>query len=244
MVRHAALPTVRRPAEGAMRVTPTTPLAPVACHEERHARLVPHPMRAAKAGPLLRVEDRSGEAFTGGAAKSFKRMCSEFGIDTAHLRFTYAVRCHARKLTDTSAKACNGFLAAEIERIDPDMIVCVGSLPLRTVAGPSYGIESCAGSPFEHEVLGRKRRMLAIWSPQYMHVFTEKMDKWCEQFQTLAGMIDGSVKIGRGLGTYVQIKTAKEAAAALDAIQTGDVAVDLETNSLDPKRKEIGRAHV
>jgi uracil-DNA glycosylase family 4 len=184
-------------------------------------------------------EDRSGEAFTGGAAKSFKRMCGEFGIDTAHLRFTYAVRCHARKLTDTSAKACNGFLAAEIERIDPDMIVCVGSLPLRTVAGPSYGIESCAGSPFEHEVLGRKRRMLAIWSPQYMHVFTEKMDKWCEQFQTLAGMIDGSVKIGRGLGTYVQIKTAKEAAAALDAIQTGDVAVDLETNSLDPKRKDV-----
>lgn len=186
-----------------------------------------------------RKEDTKGESFIGSAFRDFSHMCDEFKIDKSKLRFTYAVRCHVHKVSDTAAKACNGFLAAEIQKVDPDIIVCVGSLPLKTIAGPTYGIESSAGSPFQQGVLGRSRTMLAVWSPQYMRVFSEKIDQWCNQFKTLAGLIDGSVKVGKGLGKYKHIKSADEAVAALDAITSGDVAVDLETNTLDPRRKHV-----
>lgn len=182
-----------------------------------------------------RKEDQQGEAFIGSDAGWIKRALGNAGIDHRTVRATYAVRCCTFKPTDTTLKACNGYLRNEIERIDPEVIVPIGAAALKAVVGPEYRIMSCAGTAFRRRVAGKRRVVFPMLSPAYIRVNDVQAGDWQDAWNRLGALLDGDEQVLDGLGVYKEITSAEEAARMLDAITEGDCSTDLETNTLDPR---------
>lgn len=94
------------------------------------------------------MEDLSGRPFVGPAGKLLDRALSELGIERSQLYLTNAVkhfrferrgkrRLH-RNPEVSHMQACRGWLAGEIERVRPQVIVCLGSIAALAVFGQGF----------------------------------------------------------------------------------------------------------
>src|SRR5512133_4220508 len=102
------------------------------------------------------AEDLSGLPFVGPAGKLFDRALEELGIDRARLYVTNAVkhfkferrgksRLH-RSPNPAEQRACRLWLEGEIERIHPDVIVCLGAIAARNILGTRFGLMKQRGT--------------------------------------------------------------------------------------------------
>jgi probable DNA metabolism protein len=93
-------------------------------------------------------EDRTGRPFVGPAGQLLDRALAEAGLDRSTLYVTNAVKHFAfeergtkrihRTPRTSEVTACRPWLAAEIEALDPAVILCVGATAARAVAGPTF----------------------------------------------------------------------------------------------------------
>src|SRR5215204_4812282 len=101
------------------------------------------------------VEDRKGLPFVGPAGKLLDRALVEAGIDrdqayvtnaVKHFRFTQSGK---RRLHQTPGPehvaACKPWLAAELELIDPELVVCLGATAAKALLGSSFRITKQRG---------------------------------------------------------------------------------------------------
>ncbi len=120
-------------------------------------------------------EDLAGKPFVGPAGKLFDRALDDAGIDRGALYVTNAVkhfkfeprgkaRLHKRANAEEQA-ACRPWLAAEIGRIDPEAIVCLGAMAAQAVFGSSFRLMAQRGEWLE---LPDGRRALATVHPSYL----------------------------------------------------------------------------
>lgn len=120
-------------------------------------------------------EDLSGKPFVGPAGKLFDRALEAAGIDRGQLYVTNAVkhfkfeprgkvRLHKRANAVEQA-ACRPWLAAEIDRIAPDGIVCMGAMAAQAVFGSSFRLMAQRG---EWLTLPDGRKALATVHPSYL----------------------------------------------------------------------------
>jgi DNA polymerase len=104
-------------------------------------------------------EDRQGRPFVGPAGGVLERALSEAGIDRAKVYVTNAVkhfkfeergkrRIH-KKPSTSEVNACSPWLAAEIRRLGPRVIVCLGATALGAVVGPGVQITRVRGMALE-----------------------------------------------------------------------------------------------
>lgn len=201
-----------------------------------------------KCAPILVVfdcpssnEDGTGNSFSGKHAANVIRELARVEIPVDDYRMTYAVRCYTPDVKDTAIKACSAFLANEIERVDPVIIVPFGAKALKAIVGPGHTIDSCAGMPFKVECAGKERTIFPMHSPGRIYIDESLVDAWKQGFVDLAAVHSGEATPEAGLGEYKHIKTAKRAVAMLDAIVDGEVSIDLETNTLSPHDTKIKR---
>ena len=93
-------------------------------------------------------EDLSGHPFVGPAGQLLNRALQELGIDRNTLYLTNAVkhfryerrgkkRIHSKPQV-THINACRPWLLAEIEQVNPKVIVCLGASAARAVFGPGF----------------------------------------------------------------------------------------------------------
>ena len=105
-------------------------------------------------------EDRQGRPFVGPAGRLFDRALREAGIDRLAVYLTNAVkhfkfeergkrRIH-KKPNGTEIKACRPWLQAEIELIQPSIIVCLGATAAQSVFGPAWRVTKERGRFVEH----------------------------------------------------------------------------------------------
>ncbi|HCC55731.1 MAG TPA: uracil-DNA glycosylase [Solibacterales bacterium] len=91
------------------------------------------------------VEDQTGRPFTGPAGRLLDRAMEEAGIDRSQVYVTNAVkhfkfeqrgkrRIH-EKPNIAEISACHPWLAAEIEAIQPELLVCLGATAGRSIMG-------------------------------------------------------------------------------------------------------------
>ena len=95
-------------------------------------------------------EDRAGRPFVGPAGRLLRRLLGEAGIDPAAMFLTNAVKHFRfefrgkRRMHKTPVQreidACNIWLRREIERIQPKVIVTLGTTALRAVLGEKLAI--------------------------------------------------------------------------------------------------------
>lgn len=94
------------------------------------------------------MEDLSGRPFVGPAGQMLDRALAEVGLDRAHMYLTNAVkhfrfdrrgrhRLH-RNPEPSHVQACRSWLAGEIERVRPDIIVCMGATAALAVFGARF----------------------------------------------------------------------------------------------------------
>lgn len=94
------------------------------------------------------MEDLSGRPFVGPAGQLLDRALAELGLDRAQLYLTNAVkhfrferrgkfRLH-RNPEPSHVAACRGWLAGEIERVRPHIIVCLGATAALAVFGNDF----------------------------------------------------------------------------------------------------------
>lgn len=121
------------------------------------------------------AEDLSGRPFVGPAGKLFDRALAELGIDRARLYVTNAVkhfrfeqrgkvRLH-RNPERTHVDACAPWLAAELARVDPRVVVCLGATAAQAVLGRGFRLMAQRGT---WQVLGEGRRAFATVHPSWV----------------------------------------------------------------------------
>ena len=101
------------------------------------------------------VEDRKGEPFVGPAGRLLDRALADAGIDRTqtyvtnavkHFRFTLTPK---RRLHQTPGPehiaACRPWLEAELELIDPELVVCLGATAAKALLGSSFRITKQRG---------------------------------------------------------------------------------------------------
>ena len=95
-------------------------------------------------------EDRAGRPFIGPAGQLLDRALVDAGIDRGRVYVTNAVkhfkwegrgkwRIHKRPST-AEIVACHPWLEAEIERVKPKMIICLGAVAAQSLFGPQFRI--------------------------------------------------------------------------------------------------------
>lgn len=120
-------------------------------------------------------EDLGGKPFIGPAGKLFDRALEAAGVDRDALYVTNAVkhfkfeprgktRLHKRANAQEQA-ACRPWLAAEIDRIRPDAIVCMGAMAAQAVFGASFRLMAQRGEWID---LPDGRRAMATVHPSYL----------------------------------------------------------------------------
>jgi uracil-DNA glycosylase family protein len=104
-------------------------------------------------------EDRQGKPFVGNAGKLFDRALEEAGVVRSEVYVTNAVkhfkweergkrRIH-KKPSAAEINACHPWLEAEIEIIEPDIIVCLGATAAQSLMGRSFRVTADRGKFFE-----------------------------------------------------------------------------------------------
>jgi DNA polymerase len=103
-------------------------------------------------------EDRAGEPFVGPAGELLDDALAEAKVDRKSIYLTNAVK-HFRHHTSPSGKrrlhdkpgvvhitACHPWLAAELKKVAPEVIVCLGATASRAVLGRTVPISSVRGT--------------------------------------------------------------------------------------------------
>lgn len=97
-------------------------------------------------------EDREGEPFVGPAGTLLDRALEEAGIDRGtvyvtnavkHFRFTpaeHGTRRLHKKPSRGQVVACRPWLLAEMEAVNPDIVVCLGATAAQSLLGPDFRV--------------------------------------------------------------------------------------------------------
>lgn len=114
------------------------------------------------------TEDAEGEPFVGRSGEILSEALLAAGIDRSAVRITNCVRCRPpenRDPTDDELDHCREHLYAEIDAIDPELIVTLGKVPSEHLLDRSVGVTNTAGSIETVRIAGAPRRVLVSVHP-------------------------------------------------------------------------------
>lgn len=105
------------------------------------------------------MEDRQGEPFVGPAGKLLDDALQEAGIDRKTVYVTNAVKHFKFKVVGggrrlhqkpgiREMKACKPWLQAELEAIEPDVVICLGATAAQSVISAEFRITKQRGDVF------------------------------------------------------------------------------------------------
>jgi uracil-DNA glycosylase family protein len=104
-------------------------------------------------------EDRQGRPFVGPAGRILDSALDDAGIDRSRTYVTNAVKHFKFERPEggkrrihqapnrTEITACRPWLAAELDVLDPDVLVCLGATAGKAVFGPSFKVTEQRGVP-------------------------------------------------------------------------------------------------
>jgi DNA polymerase len=123
-------------------------------------------------------EDLAGQPFVGPAGQLFDRALREARIDRTTLYVTNAVK-HFKFLVRgkrrlhqspkvTEIRACHPWLAAEVSRVKPDLVIAMGATAAQSVFGCATPVDKSRRQVFEHVVGDHGTRVVVTVHPSYL----------------------------------------------------------------------------
>ena len=184
-----------------------------------------------------KLESKKQKQFSGKMFQKFKDMLENRDIDLTDIYWTSVVKCPLSDdnadLTQAQTKECIDYLYAEIEVIDPDIIVPMGNQALKAVYGKS-SITKFRGNAQEMEVEGRTRIVLPIIHPKQAMKKPIYKDYIIKDLDNLADLYESGMNEVTGVN-YQIIETKEEALKALDDMSNSEwISFDLETTGKSP----------
>jgi uracil-DNA glycosylase family protein len=146
-------------------------------------------------------EDRTGRPFVGPAGRILDDACHDAGIDRASVYLTNAVkhfkwrpagkrRLH-QKPNAREVRACQMWWKAELELVQPDVVVCLGATAAQAVLGKAFRLTAHRG---EWQRLD-DRRLLATVHPSAVLRAGEARD------EVYSGLVDDLTLVAEVLGS-------------------------------------------
>jgi uracil-DNA glycosylase family 4 len=143
-------------------------------------------------------EDREGEPFVGRSGDVLTEALRDRGLARRDVRITNCVRCRPPDNRDPRSEelaSCKGYLAAELERVDPELVVTLGKVPAEHLLERSVAVTTEAGSVHDARVGGGSYRVLlsvhpaaTLYDRSQESTFADALD----EAVALAGLDEGS----------------------------------------------------
>jgi uracil-DNA glycosylase family 4 len=112
-------------------------------------------------------EDRQGQPFVGPSGQLLTRMIQAIDLKREKVFITLAVKCHPpenRLPLKEETEACRPFLLEEIRLVDPEILVALGDLALRTITGSKEGVSALRGRWLDFQ----GRHFMATHHPDFL----------------------------------------------------------------------------
>ncbi|QLG63783.1 uracil-DNA glycosylase [Halorarum salinum] len=114
------------------------------------------------------TEDELGEPFVGRSGTVLDDALRDAGLTRADVRITNCIRCRPPENRDPHVEElanCKGYLAEELDRLDPELVVTLGKVPSEHLLDRSVAVTSEAGEVFDARVGGTAIRLLVSVHP-------------------------------------------------------------------------------
>jgi DNA polymerase len=142
------------------------------------------------------LEDQRGIPFVGPAGRLLQRALTEAEVGVSdvyvtnavkHFRFTErgSRRIHATPQV-SHIRACRPWLEAELLRVDPKLVVCLGATAAKSLLGPAFRLTQQRGQVLDHDTPVGVRRVLATIHPSAV-LRTQRGPEHDEAFAGLVG---------------------------------------------------------
>lgn len=189
-------------------------------------------------------EDESGSAFQVARYKSIRDALKKVDINPDSWYWCYRVRCAPRKdgkVSRASSIYCTRYLAEDVVRMKPKVIVTFGQDAMTSVLGKADAfIQHFVGRPQEAIVSGHPCIVYPMQSPTYVGFRDYLWKSYMQQFEDLSNFLNGNQKVEQDTSNKSIIEDPDEAIALCQrfietAVARGDVIeMDLETSGLNP----------
>ena len=96
-------------------------------------------------------EDQQGEPFVGASGQLLDRLLGEVGLDRSSVAIANVVKCRPpgnRNPLPDEIEACRPYLEAQLEYMQPDVIVTLGNFATQFMIGQPLGITKARGQVF------------------------------------------------------------------------------------------------
>jgi len=117
-------------------------------------------------------EDKTGIPFIGRAGQLLRKFLFETDYKQEDFYIANTVKCRPpknRKPTKEEKQACRGYLEQQIELINPEIIVLVGTTALESFNDDKkLTISKARGKIFEKEINNKLRKFFPIFHPSYL----------------------------------------------------------------------------
>ncbi|MFA7461763.1 MAG: uracil-DNA glycosylase [Anaerovoracaceae bacterium] len=129
-------------------------------------------------------EDQTGKPFVGRAGELFDKMIHAIGLTRQEIYITNIVKCRPpgnRNPQESECKTCIEFLRWQVKIIDPDIIVCLGSIAAKNIIDKNFKITACRGIWYPRGTF----HIIASYHPAaLMRDSAKKKDAW-EDFKSI-----------------------------------------------------------
>ncbi|MFC7069806.1 uracil-DNA glycosylase [Halobaculum lipolyticum] len=153
-------------------------------------------------------EDSEGEPFVGRSGTVLDDALRDAGLARADVRITNCVRCRPPDNRDPKADElanCRGYLAEELARVDPELVVTLGKVPSQHLLDRSVAVTTENGELFDARVGDTSVRLLVCLHPAatlYDRSQADAFEETIGRAAELAGLADGSAGGQSSLGDY------------------------------------------
>jgi len=116
-------------------------------------------------------EDEVGIPFIGRAGQLLRKYLFEVGYKQEDFYIANTVKCRPpenRKPTPKEKEECYPYLEKQIELLDPEIIVLVGSTAMESFIKEKTTITKARGKIFEANVAGKIRKFFPVFHPSYL----------------------------------------------------------------------------
>jgi len=136
------------------------------------------------------TEDERGEPFVGRSGDVLDDALRDVGLNRADVRITNCVRCRPPDNRDprkAELENCRPYLNAEIQRVDPELLVTLGKVPAEHLLGRDVAVTGEAGEVYDASVGDAVQRVLVsvhpaatLYDPSQKETFAAVIEKAAE----------------------------------------------------------------
>ena len=154
------------------------------------------------------TEDERGEPFVGRSGTVLDDALRDADLARSDVRITNCVKCRPPENRDPTAAEldnCRGYLAEELARVDPELVVTLGKVPSEHLLDESVAVTNRTGEVFDARVGGTSHRLLVCLHPAatlYDRSQATAFEETIRRAASLAGLSEGDSGGQSSLGDY------------------------------------------